>query len=74
LIVLVIAGYYYFQDPRKMPEKVKESIDTMKSGTTEIVKKSKSFYKDSKELINKTKELPGDVDKLLKGSGDEKEK
>jgi hypothetical protein len=46
----------------------------MKSGTTEVVNKSKSFYKDSKELINKTKELPGDVNKLLKGSEDEKEK
>jgi glucan phosphoethanolaminetransferase (alkaline phosphatase superfamily) len=74
LVVLVIAGYYYFQDPNKMPERVKKSIDTMKSGTTEVVNKSKSFYKDSKELINKTKELPGDVNKLLKGSEDEKEK
>lgn len=74
LVVLVIAGYYYFQDPNKMPERVKKSIDTMMSGTTEVVNKSKSFYKDSKELINKTKELPGDVNKLLKGSEDEKEK
>jgi hypothetical protein len=66
LIALVAAGYYYFQDPNKMSEKVKESIDTMKSG----VEKSKSFYKDSKELIDKTKKVPGDINKLFKDAED----
>ena len=74
LVLLVIAGYYYFQDPHKMPEKIKKSIDTITSGTAEMLKNGKGFYKDSKELINKSTELPGDVDKLLKGSGDEKDK
>jgi glucan phosphoethanolaminetransferase (alkaline phosphatase superfamily) len=67
LIVLAAAGYYYFQNPNKMSEKVKESIDTVKSGTDKVVEKSKSFYKDSKDLIDKTKEMPGDVNRLFKG-------
>ena len=67
LIAIAAAGYYYFQNPNKMSEKVKESIGTVKFGTDKVVEKSKSFYKDSKELIDKTKEVPGDVNRLLKG-------
>jgi glucan phosphoethanolaminetransferase (alkaline phosphatase superfamily) len=67
LIALAAAGYYYFQNPNKMSEKIKESIGSVKSGTDKVVEKSKSFYKDSKELIDKTKEVPGDVNRLLKG-------
>lgn len=71
LIILMVAGYYYFQNPQNMSEKVKKSIDTMKSGSTEVVEKSKSFYKDSKELIDKTKKVPGDIFKLLKDAEDQ---
>jgi hypothetical protein len=70
LIVLVAAGYYYFQDPHKMSEKVKKSMDTVKSGSGQVVEKSKNFYKDSKELIDKTKEVPGDFNKLFKSAED----
>ena len=63
LIAIAAGGYYYFQDPNKM----KGKIDKIKSGTETVVKKSKAFYKDSKELISKAKEVPGDVNKLLKG-------
>jgi hypothetical protein len=38
------------------------------------VDKSKSFRKDSKELLNKTKEVPGDVNKLLKETDKELKK
>ena len=74
LIVLAAAGYYYFQNPNKMSEKVKESIGTVKSGTDKVMEKSKSFYKDSKELIDKTKEVPGDVNRLFKGEGNKARK
>jgi len=56
IIVIAAACYYYFQDPHKMSEKV--------------VEKSKSFYKDSKALIDKTKEMPGDINKLFKSAED----
>jgi hypothetical protein len=70
LIVLAIAGYHYFKNPQKMSENVQKSIDTVKSG----VEKSKSFYHDSKKLIDKAKDMPGDVDKLIQGSEDKKNK
>jgi predicted neutral ceramidase superfamily lipid hydrolase len=70
-ILLAAGGYYYFKDPAKMPEKIKKSVDMMKSGINEVVDKSKSFYRDTKELYKKSKEVPGDINKLLKDS-DEK--
>jgi hypothetical protein len=68
LIILAVVGYFYVQNPQKTSERVKKTIDTVTSGTTNVVEKSKSFYKDSKRLINKSAELPGDVNKLMEGS------
>lgn len=70
-ILLAAGGYYYFKDPATMPEKIKKSVDMMKSGINEVADKSKSFYRDIKELYKKGKEVPGDVNRLLKDS-DEK--
>jgi hypothetical protein len=66
LIVLAGAGYHYFNNPQNMSEDVQKSISTVKSG----VEKGKSFYKDSKELIDKTKKVPGDINKLFKSAED----
>jgi uncharacterized protein YoxC len=70
VICIVVAGVFYFQNPDKTVERIKLTADTIKSGTTEIVEKSKSFFKDAKELFNKTKEVPGDLNKLLKNADD----
>jgi hypothetical protein len=67
-ILMAAFGYYSFTDPAKMPKIVKESVEMMKSGINEIADKSKSFFKDSKELYKKTKDAPGDINKLLKES------
>ena len=74
LILLAASGYYYFKDPNKMPEKIEKSIDAMKSGINEIVDKSKSFSKDTKKLFKESKEMPGEVGKLLKNSDKELKK
>ncbi|HPK54055.1 MAG TPA: hypothetical protein PK114_06300 [Smithellaceae bacterium] len=72
LIALAVAGYYYFQDPDKVSAKVKKSIETVKSGKDTVVEKGKSFYNDSKEIIDKTKEVSGGVGKFLKGAEEKK--
>jgi len=74
LILLGAFGYYYFKDPSTVPEKIKESMETMKSGFNDVENKSKTLYKDSKELYKKTKDSSGDVNKLLKDSNKEAEK
>jgi uncharacterized membrane protein YgaE (UPF0421/DUF939 family) len=65
-ILLAAFGYFYFQNPEKMTEKIEKSINMMKSGISEIVNSSKSFRKDSKELFKESKKMPGEVGKLLK--------
>jgi hypothetical protein len=73
-VVLAASGYYYFTDPGKVPDKVKDSVGLMKAGVQELEDKSKSFVTDSKELFKKTKEAPGNLNKLLKDSDKETEK
>jgi hypothetical protein len=64
VIFLVVIGYYYFQDP----EKVRDSCTAVLSGITDISEKRKTFVEDSQEVINKAKEAPGQVNKLLDSS------
>jgi hypothetical protein len=42
-----------------------------KSVISDVADKSKSIYKDSKELYKKGKEAPSDINKLLKDSNEE---
>lgn len=72
-IVIVIGGYYYFQAPHKVTEKVEKMISAVKTGSERLLRKGKGFYNDSKELIDETKEMPGEFNRLLKGT-EEKEK
>ncbi|ESP62853.1 hypothetical protein SMITH_587 [Smithella sp. ME-1] len=68
LFLLAVSGYYYLKDPDKMPEKIDQSINLLKSGVIEIVDKSKGFFKDTKELYKESKDVPGDFNKMLKES------
>ena len=73
-ILLAASGYYYFKDPDKMPEKIEKSINMMKSGINEIVDKGTSFRNDTKKLFKESKDMPGEVGKLLKETDKELEK
>ena len=73
-ILLAASGFYYFKDPDKMPEKIEKSINMMKSGINEIVDTTKNFRKDSKKLFKESKEMPGEVGKLLKEADKQVEK
>jgi hypothetical protein len=63
LIVLAGAGYHYYNNPQKMSEDAQK----LEAGK----EKMKNFYNDSKELINKSTKVTGDVNKLLKSSEDQ---
>jgi len=67
-ILLAVAGYYYFKDPNKTLEKIKNTVDAVNAGINEVVDKSKNLYKDTKALYEKSKKVPGDIGKLLKDS------
>jgi len=70
LIALAGAVYHYYNYPQKMSEDVRKSVDAIKSG----VDKGKSFYEDSKHLLKKAKEVPGEVNRLISGSKDKETK
>jgi hypothetical protein len=73
-VLLAASGYYYFKDPDNMPEKIVKSINLMKAGINEIVDKSKNFSKDSKRLFKESKEMPGEVGKLLRDANKQVDK
>jgi uncharacterized protein YoxC len=62
---MAVGGYHYFKEPDKTAEKIKQSIETFQAGTDEITDKCKNFYRDTKELFNKAKKVPGDINRLL---------
>jgi uncharacterized membrane protein len=61
VIFLVGIGYYYFKDP----EGIREYCASTLSGITDISEKRKTFVEDSQEVFKRTKEAPGQVNKLL---------
>jgi hypothetical protein len=73
-VLLVAFGHDYFKDPATILKKVKETVEIGKSVISDVVDKSKSIYRDSKELYKKGKEAPSDINKLLKDSNKEVDK
>ena len=60
LVVLVLfglAGYYYFQDPATMPQKMKQTLQGAKTKTEHAVEKGKGAYRTGREIYGKGKEL-----------------
>lgn len=67
LILSATVAYYYHKDPTM----VEESVQTVKSEITGMVDKSKSIRADTKELYHKSKQIPGQINKMLKASDEE---
>jgi predicted membrane protein len=70
-ILMATVGYFYMTDPQKVPEPVKEMVETVKSSMNGFVDKSRSFYEDTKQLYRKGKAAPGDVNRMLEASKEE---
>ena len=61
LVIFAVGGFFIIKDPNN----IQKSIEQIKSGITEITDKSKSMYEDLKQLFNKGKEIPGNINKML---------
>lgn len=70
-VMLAAFGYYALKDPGASPGIVTESVEIVKSGIDGFKEKSKSFFKDSKDLYKKSKAAPGEVNKMLDNSKEE---
>ena len=64
-VLLLVGGVYLFKDPAAMPEKIRQSVDTLKTGGEQIGDKLRSFVSDTKKLAGKAKEVPADVNDML---------
>lgn len=64
-VILLAGGIYLFKDPLTTPEKIKNSVETLKAGGEQITDKLSNLWTDTKELAGKAKEVPGDVNDML---------
>ncbi|MFO7569979.1 MAG: hypothetical protein R6W75_09295 [Smithellaceae bacterium] len=64
-VVLLVGGIYLFKDPASMPEKIRTGVETLKAGGEQIGDKFSNFWQDTKELFNKGKKVPGDINRML---------
>jgi peptidoglycan hydrolase CwlO-like protein len=64
-VILLAGGIYFFKDPTATPEKIKNSVETLKTGSGQIKDKLSNLWTDTKELAGKAKEVPGDVNDML---------
>lgn len=81
LIALIVGGYYYFKDPEKMPENLRQTIRETRDKSEKMLEtgkqtydKTKDFYEKSKDFYEKSKDFSKDIyDKskeLTKGSSE----
>jgi len=70
-VLLLVVGFQLVKDPGGMPEKIKKTVATFKSGGEQIKDKISSFWRDSKSIADKAKTMPKDVNKLLDAAKDE---
>jgi ABC-type bacteriocin/lantibiotic exporter with double-glycine peptidase domain len=65
LIALAVGGYYYFKDPQKMPENIRQTIKDARDKSDKLVEKSKQAYKKTKDIYEKSKELTKEAGDFL---------
>jgi len=64
LVLVGLAGYYYFQDPATMPQKMKQTLQGAKARTESVVAKGKGAYRTGRNIYDKGKELSQTLDRL----------
>jgi len=67
LILLGIGGYFYFKDPKKMPQNMMETLEKARTETVKAVEKSKEVYLKGKAITEKGKKLTEGMDNLSIG-------
>jgi len=67
LIFIAVGGYFYFKDPRKMPQNMMETLEKAKTETGKAVEKGKEVYSKGKAIAEKGKKVVEGMDNLLIG-------
>lgn len=64
-IILLFVGTQLFQSQGSMPDKIKKTVGTFKTGGEQIKDKFSSIWQDTKGIADKAKTVPKDINKLL---------
>lgn len=67
LILLVFFGYFYFKDPGKMPENIRETLEKAKTQTSKMVEQGKNAYQTGKGVVEKGKKITEGMDNFTVG-------
>ncbi|MEN6639469.1 MAG: hypothetical protein ABFC95_09760 [Smithella sp.] len=71
LIVLLLAGgVNLLKDPASMPGKIKTTVQTFVAGGEQMWDKFSSLWRDTKDLADKAKRTPGEINKLLNAANE----
>jgi hypothetical protein len=71
LIVLLLAGgVNLLKDPASMPGKIKTTVQTFVAGGEQMWDKFSSLWRDTKDLADKARRTPGEINKLLNAANE----
>jgi hypothetical protein len=65
LVILLGGGAYFFKDPASTSDKIKNSVETFKTGGEAIGNKLSRFWQDTRELGGKVTKVPGEINEML---------
>ena len=71
LLLIALGGYFYFKDPRRMPENVMGTLEKAKAQTERMVEKGKDAYQTGKAVVETGKKLTEEISGLT-GAGEKK--
>lgn len=71
LALIALGGYFYFKDPKTMPENVMGTLEKAKTQTERMVEKGRDAYQTGKSVVEKGKKLTEEIEGLA-GGGEKK--
>lgn len=71
LLLIALCGYFYFKDPKRMPENVMGTLEKAKAQTERMLEKGKDAYQTGKAVVEKGKQLTEEIGDLT-GAGEKK--
>ena len=73
LIAMAVGGYYYFKDPVKAPENIRQTLRETRDKSTQLYKTGQNVYQKGKNLIDKSKEMTDKAADFLKKTDEKPE-
>jgi len=65
IVILLAGGINLLKDPASMPGKIKATVQTFVAGGEQMWDRFSSLWRDTKDLADKAKRTPGEINKLL---------